>query len=262
VPADDPISIFRNDAWRPNPLVDDGHYTTWRFNLDLDTRNDRDSPTSGWLVHAFWEKSSSQDAAPLTLPNEVRDPIAPGPYASSRIWFDARRYARLDPAVRAGLHLVAGGWIQGDPLSVQRRLSLGGPDILPGYGFRSFNCAPASLADPSRPALCDRLIAAQLEVRTRTRIRLPLATSDPYLTGLQRLFAIREPDVVIFGDLGKSWISGQGPGRVPNDRVPRLREWASDLGFGFDAGGLGLYLAQPLTGGGPLMFFVRLQRRF
>jgi hypothetical protein len=262
VPANDPISILRNDAWRPNPLVDDGHYTTWRVNLDLDTRNDRESPTNGWLVHAHWEKSVSLDAAPLTLPDEVRDPIAPGRYSSAKIWLDARRYARFDPSVRGALHVVAGGWIDGDPLAVQRRLSLGGPDILPGYGFRSMNCAPASLADPSRPALCDRLVAAQLEVRTRTRIGLPFATPDPYVTALQRLFGIREPDVVIFGDLGKSWISGTGPGRVPNDRLPVLREWAADVGFGFDAGGLGLYLAQPLTGGGPLLFTLRLQRRF
>ncbi len=262
VPANDPISILRNNVWRPNPLVDDGHYTTWRFNLDMDTRNDRDSPTSGWLVHADWEKSISLDAAPLTLPNEVRDPIAPGRYSSSMIWIDARRYARIDPSVRAALHVVAGGWIEGDPLAVQRRLSLGGPDILPGYGFRSLNCAPASLADPSRPALCDRLVAAQLEVRTRTRMGLPFATPDPYVTALQRLFGIREPDVVIFGDLGKAWITGQGPGRVPNDRLPVLNEWSADVGFGFDAGGLGLYLAQPLTGNGPLLFTLRLQRRF
>jgi hypothetical protein len=133
---------------------------------------------------------------------------------------------------------------------------------LPGYGFRSLNCAPTSLDDPAQPALCDRLIATQLEVRTRTRIGLPLASADPYVTALQRVFAIREPDVVVFGDLGKSWISGSGPGRVPNDRLPVLGEWSADVGFGFDAGGLGLYLAQPLTGGGPLLFFLRLQRRF
>ncbi|HEU5219913.1 MAG TPA: hypothetical protein VFU23_14735, partial [Gemmatimonadales bacterium] len=262
IPASDPISIFRNDVWRPNPLVDDGHYTTGRLSLDLDTRNDRQSPTSGWLVRAFWEKSTSRDAAPLTLPTEVRDPIAPGPYSSSRIWLDARRYARLDPSVRAALHVVAGGWIEGDPLAVQRRVSLGGPDILPGYGFRSNNCAPASLADPSNPALCDRMVATQLEVRTRTRMGLPFPTPDPYITALQRILGIREPDIVIFGDLGKAWISGRGPGRVPNDRLPLLKEWSADLGFGFDAGGLGLYLSQPLTGSGPLLFSVRLQRRF
>jgi hypothetical protein len=262
VPANDPISLFRNTAWRPNPLVDDGHYTTWRVGLDLDTRNEPVSPTSGWLMQTYWEHTGSNDAAPLSLPTEVRDPIAPGRFGSSRIMFDVRRYARLNQSVRVAARVVGGGWISGDPLPVQRRLALGGPDILPGYEFRSFSCAPASLVDPSQTGLCDRMLAAQLELRTRTHIGLPLATSDPYITGLQRLLAIREPDIVIFGDLGKSWITGEGPGRVPNDRLPVLREWGADIGFGFDAGGLGFYLAQPLTGGRPLLFSVRLQRRF
>src|SRR4029450_3593633 len=99
-------------------------------------------------------------------------------------------------------------------LQVHRALSLGGPDILPGYPFRSQNCAPAGLADPARPALCDRLLALQLEVRSRARGGLPIPPADPYLTGLQRLFDIREPDIVIFGDAGKAWITGNGPGRV------------------------------------------------
>jgi hypothetical protein len=262
VPANDPISIFRNDTWRPNPLVDDGHYLTWRVGLDYDTRNDPDSPTSGWLVRTSWERSRSDDASPISLPPEVRDPIPPGRYEFSRIWLDARRYARFNPAIRASARFVAGGWVSGDPLPIQRRMSLGGPDILPGYGFRSLNCAPASLTDPSLPSLCDRMIAVQLEVRTRTRLGLPLVTSDPYLSAAQRLLGIREPDVVIFGDAGKSWITGNGPGRIPNDRIPVLREWASDIGFGFDAGGIGLYISQPLTGGGPLTLTARLQRRF
>jgi len=262
VPAVDPISIFRNDAWRPNPLVDDGHFVSLRLGFDLDTRNEAESPTSGWLVHGWWERSRSDDAAPLGLPVEVRDPIPPGRYQSSRIWLDARRYARLNQTVRAAARLVAGGSVSGDPLPVQRRFSLGGPDILPGYGFRSQNCAPSSLADPSHPALCDRVIAVQLEVRTRTRLGFPIPTTDPYINALQRILGIREPDVVIFGDAGKAWVAGDGPGRIPSSRFPALREWQSDIGFGFDAGGIGFYIAQPLTEGRPLTFSVRLQRRF
>ena len=262
VPANDPISIVRNESWRPNPLVDDGHYTTWRVGLDFDTRNDQESPTSGWLARGFFERSWSDDAALVSLPSEVRTPVAPGRYAFSRMHLDARGYARLDPAVAASVRVLAAGWIGGHPLPIQRRLSLGGPDILPGYGFRDFNCAPAALTDPSRPGLCDRMLAVQAEVRTRLRVGLPIATSDPYLSAAQRLLNIREPDLVIFGDAGKAWITGEGPGRVPNNRIPVLREWAYDVGVGFDAGGLGVYLSQPLNGGGPLMLTARLQRRF
>ncbi len=262
VPANDPISVFRNNAWRPNPLADDGHYLSWRVGLDLDTRNDPEAPASGWLVRSYWEQSRSDDAAPLSLPSEVRDPIAPGRYSFSRFWLDARRYARFNPSVRSSARLLVGGWLSGDPLPVQRRFSLGGPDVLPGYTFRSQSCAPAGLTDPGRPALCDRLIALQVEVRTRTRVGLPIPSPDAYLTGLQRLFAIREPDIIIFGDAGKAWITGAGPGRVPNDKIPVLREWEYDVGFGIDAGGLGFYLTQPLSRGLPPTFTMRLQRRF
>lgn len=262
VPAGDPISVFRNAAWRQNPLADDGHYTTWRIGVAFDTRNEAETPASGWLVRGWWERGSSDDAALLSLPPEVRDPIGPGTYSFSRFWLDARRYALFNPAIRISARVVAGGWLSGDPLPVQRRLSLGGPDILPGYPFRSQNCAPPGLADPARPALCDRLLAAQLEIRRRVRLGLPIPSPDPYLTGLQRLFAIREPDLILFGDAGKAWITGQGPGRVPNNRIPVLREWEYDVGLGIDAGGLGVYLTQPLKSKRPLTFTLRLQRRF
>lgn len=262
VPASDPVSVFRNDAWRPNPLADDGHYVTARFGAELDTRNDPESPTSGWRVRGWLERSHSDDAAPLSLPIEVRDPIAPGKYSFTNFWLEARRYDRFSPSVRTSARLIAAGWLSGDPLPVQRRMALGGPDILPGYPFRSQNCVPAALADPARSALCDRLLAVQLEIRTRTRVGLPIPSPDPYVTGLQRLFAIREPDVVILGNAGKAWITGDGPGRVPNDRIPELREWEYDIGLGVDAGGLGFYLTQPLSRGLPLTFTLRLQRRF
>jgi len=262
VPAGDPISVFRNSSWRPNPLVDDGHYTTWQLGLELDTRNDPQAPASGWHLRGTLERGKSGDAAPLSLPPEVRDPIAPGDYGYSKLWLDARRYDRFSSAILTSARIVAGGWIGGDPLPVQRRLSLGGPDLLPGQSFRSQNCAPTALADPARPALCDRLIAVQLEVRTRLKLGLPIPSTDPYITGLQRIFASHEPDIVVFGDAGKAWITGAGPGRVPNNRIPVLREWDYDVGVGVDAGGLGFYFAQPLHHGRPLSFTIRLQRRF
>ena len=48
-----PWSLLRNsDRWRRNPLIDDGHYFTTGLQLDFDTRNDRDRPTTGWLIRA------------------------------------------------------------------------------------------------------------------------------------------------------------------------------------------------------------------
>jgi len=51
VRARDPWTVFRNDqAWRPNPPIDDGHYTTLAGTVTFDTRNDRLDPTAGWFL--------------------------------------------------------------------------------------------------------------------------------------------------------------------------------------------------------------------
>ena len=92
VPATDPFSVVRDDGWRPNPLIDDGHFLTIRLGLEYDTRNVSSNPAHGWLLNAWWERARSNDAFPLGLPPEVRVPIPPGPYASERVWLDLRRY--------------------------------------------------------------------------------------------------------------------------------------------------------------------------
>jgi hypothetical protein len=262
VPATDPFSVVRDEGWRPNPLIDDGHFLTLRLGLEYDTRNLVSNPAHGWLINAWWERTRSNDAFPLGLPPEVRDPIPPGSYASERVWFDLRRYDRLNPDVRVGARLLAAGWVNGDPLPLQRRFSLGGPDLLPGYAFRTQNCMPPAFSDPANPALCDRMIAAQLEVKVRTRIGLTPPARHPWLAVAQRLLSIRDPDVVILGDVGKAWVTGEGPGRVPNNRIPLFREWGKDVGLGLDFGGVGLYIAQPFSRGLPLLFSMRFQKRF
>jgi hypothetical protein len=106
------------------------------------------------------------------------------------------------------------------------------------------------------------MIAAQLEVKLQTRIGLTPPARHPWLAVAQRLLSIRDPDVVILGDIGKAWVTGDGPGRVPNNRIPLFREWGKDIGLGLDFGGVGVYVAQPFTRGLPLLFSVRFQKRF
>jgi hypothetical protein len=214
------------------------------------------------LVRGFVEHSSSDDASPVGLPSEVRPPIAPGQYHFSRFGFDARRYARFNPSSRANLRIVGGGWLSGDPLPVQHRLSLGGPDILPGFGFRAQNCAPAGFADQAQTALCDRILAVQLEVRTRINLGLPFRINNRDFATLERVIGIQQADLVLFSDAGKGWLAGDGPGRVPSNRIPTFSEWKADVGIGIDAGGLGLYLAKAITDDLPLRVVLRLQRRF
>ena len=156
----------------------------------------------------------------------------------------------------------ADGWIAGDRLPIQRRVSLGGPDLLPGFDFRAFTCAPRGFSDAAIPALCDRMIATQLEVRTRLGLNLGYRTPDGEGSRRGRFIGIEEADLVIFGDAGKAWLAGSGPGQVPVNRLPALKEWAFDVGAGLDAGGIAAYLAKSLSEGEPVKFVVRLQRRF
>jgi hypothetical protein len=264
VRAIDPWSLFRNsDRWRRNPLSDDGHYFTAGAQLDLDTRNDRDHASTGWLLRARYEHSTSDDVAPVTLPETVRPPLPTGGgYAFDRLTLDLRRYSRLTPSLRVNARLRADGWIGGDRLPIQRRVSLGGPDLMPGYGFRAFTCTPRGFVDPSDPALCDRTIVAQLEVRTRLGLNLGYRTRDRESGGSGRFIGIEEADLVFLGDAGKAWLAGDGPGQVPVNRIPSLHEWKTDVGIGLDAGQIGAYLAKSLGGGEPVRLIVRLQRRF
>ena len=264
VPASDPITLLRNDSpWRPNPLIDDGFYTTIRAEIAFDNRNSQLTPTSGWLVRASFERGSSDDVAPIALPTEVRDPIPTfRTYSFNKIWVDARIYARINQASRVNLRALGGGWLGGDPLPIQRRLSMGGPGILPGLPFRSQSCAPPSLTDPALTALCDRAIAAQAELRVRFPLRLrELLGADEWLL-LDRFFGGDQADVVFFSDAGKGWIAGDGPGRVPSNRIPVLGEWDYDAGIGLDLGGFALYLAKSLSTSESPRLTMRLQRRF
>jgi hypothetical protein len=264
VRAADPWSLLRNsDRWRRNPLIDDGHFFTTAFQVDFDTRNERDRPSTGWLVSGRYEHLTSDDIAPVALPTVIRpNPPTGGGYHTDRLSLDIRRYSRLTPGLRVNARILADGWLAGGRLPVQRRVSLGGPDLLPGFPFRAYTCAPRGFTDPASPALCDRLIATQVEVRTRLGLNLGYQMQDREGNRRGRFIGIQEADLVFFSDAGKAWLAGRGPGQVPPDRIPVLGEWALDLGFGLDAGGIGAYLAKSISTGESVKFLVRLQRRF
>lgn len=260
----DPTRLFRNDdPWRPNPLIDDGHFTTFGARIEYDTRNNRFQPSSGWRIRADIEHGRSDDVAPVALPSEVRQPIPSfRDYRFSRFSFDARRYARFGPSTRVNLRVTGGGWLGGDPLPIQHRVALGGPDILPGFGFRTLRCAPATLVDPAQTALCDRYLAAQVEIRTRLRLGISSLVPTGDLYGLERFLSLNEVDIVAFGDAGDAWLTGTGPSRVPNNRVPNFSEWKKDIGIGLDTGTFGVYVAKSVSSDASPRFVFRLVRRF
>jgi hypothetical protein len=218
-------------------------------------------------VRAQVENSWSEDVSPQPgIPPAVRGPIpSDGSYQFSRAFIDLRRYTRVSPSGRVNLRLVAGGWLGGDPLPLQRRLSIGGPDPLAGYGFRHSACN-RDIVDPAFErtlvAACDRVILAQAEYRGHISLHWAYHGSQPEDEKARSWFTLQGFDLVVFGDAGQAWLVGSGPGRLPSNRLPTLGSWLADLGLGVDWGGFGLYVAKAVTAGERLRFTLRLDHRF
>jgi hypothetical protein len=269
VGARDPWSLSRTSlAWRPNPPIDAGTYVTIAPSLMLDTRNDREQPSSGWFVRGSVDVGRSDDARPAAgFPGTIRDSAALlGAYRFTRGFFDVRRYNRISAQGRLNLRLVLGGWLGGDPLPIHKRLSLGGPEPLPGYEFRQSACNAAAASGPfagTGIAACDRVIAVQVEYRGHVSLRSQYNPERGEGEGFGFVSRfLRGPDFVVFGDAGQSWLVGTGPGRLAAGRLPPLAGWLADLGLGVDWGGFGLYVAKAVTVGQPLRVTARLDHRF
>jgi len=264
----DPLTLTRNDqVWRPNPPIDDGHFNTWAATAVLDTRNDHDNPTTGWLVIATFERSGSKDVSPQAgIPGSVRGTIpTDGSYRFNRAWFDLRRYSRVSPSGRLNLRLVAGGWAGGDPVPLQRRVSLGGPEVLPGYGFREAACNQGITAPEyfdTRVAACDRVLALQAEYRGHISLHWSYNPGQEEAGRGETLIRLEGPDLVVFSEAGQAWLVGNGPGQTSSGGIPGFSSWLADVGLGVDWGGFGVYVAKAVTVGQPLRFTLRLEHRF
>ena len=268
--ARDPWTLSRTGRpWRPNPPVDDGHYTTFTSSITLDTRNDRYNLTSGWFLRGWLDISRSNDARGAAgVPAALRDTTALiGGYEFARAFLDLRRYNRIGGANRLNFRLFLGGWAGGDPLPLQRRLSIGAPEPLPGYEFRQSACNQALSAAPefagANAAACDRVLALQAELRGHLslRTRYNSETGEGEGLGFMTRF-LQGPDFVVFGDAGQGWLVGSGPGRVPSGQLPDMDSWIADLGLGVDWGGFGVYVAKAVTAGQALRVTARLEHRF
>ena len=271
-----PWTLFRTDeTWRVNPAVSDGRYHALVASFRYDTRNDRGEPASGWLITGEYEvgRGTQLDGPDSVLVCGVATGActAPAPAGGAldyqRMAFDARRYLRLSPSGRLNLRLAGGGWTGGGPLPLQRRLSVGYPDPLPGYGFRQFACDPREL--PGEPALCDRALVAQAEFRTHLGLDFGPTWASDWGTGDEEYepFHVSGPDLVVFADAGRAWAVARpgvsGPDVLPADGLPALSTYRTDLGIGLDFGPLGFYLAKPLDQANrSLTFTLRMGRRF
>ncbi|HRP08770.1 MAG TPA: hypothetical protein PLL69_09825, partial [Gemmatimonadales bacterium] len=196
--ANEVFSLLRSsEAWRPNPLIDDGRYTTLSVSAAWDGRDNPEETRDGWYLQAETRYTTSDELSPYQLPEVIRDPLPTSDYGALEASFDLRRYQRIDPIHSLHARFSGGGWLAGDPLTLQRRLALGGADF-PAYPFRAISCDLRRGVDPATPALCDRRLLAQVELR-RT-FEPGLATSiGPYGIGIERA------DLIVFGDFGTAW---------------------------------------------------------
>ncbi len=100
-------------------------------------------------------------------------------------------------------------------------------------------------------------------MRTRLGLNLGYRLRDRENGAGRRFIGIEEADLVFFADAGKAWLAGDGPGQVPVEpRSRRSANGSTTSGSGSTPAQIGAYLAEGLSEGEPVRFFVRLQRRF
>ncbi|CAN5432252.1 hypothetical protein BH09GEM1_BH09GEM1_46300 [soil metagenome] len=263
--AHDPFTLLKNDLpWRVNPGVDDGRFHVANLTLRVDTRNDEFNPWAGWYLLADYERGTGQIDAFGPTSTDVRI-ASSGLTRYQRGFLDVRRYNRLAPTSALNLRLVLGGWLSGDALPIERRLSIDGPGTVPGFDFRVSGgtdvgtCATGAPL-PGRPAQCDRISLAQLEYRSDMRI----SVSDGDALARRNRFRA-DGAWVFFADAGRGWLVN-GPGSPLNYRrteLPPLSSYRTDIGAGLDFDQIGIYLAKALSEPGePLNVFLRVRHRF
>jgi hypothetical protein len=261
----DPFALTRNAlAWRENPAMDAGRFHLLSARLRIDTRNDEFNPWAGWYLLADVERGSGTiDAAAPTSAGVSSSRFGRTRYV--RGMMDLRRYNRVAPNAQLNLRLVLGGWLSGDELPLQRRLSIDGPGTVPGFDFRSVGdldvgtCA-VGVAPAGRPAQCERVGLAQLEYRKDIRLSLSRGR------GLTRGTKFRaEGAWVFFADAGRGWLVNS-PGSTLNvgrHELPALSSYRTDIGGGLDFDHFGVYVAKALSvPKEPVNVFVRLRHRF
>ena len=260
----DPFSLTRDrQAWRPNPLVDQGRMRLLTASYRLDTRNDPDDPWTGWLLDADVERGAGDLTPPDGTPADARA------VQYVRAFTDVRRYNRLSPDAQLNMRLVVGGWLGGDDLPLQRRLSVSGPGSIPGFDFRrhpggsDVATCQAGGASPGLPTLCERVILAQIEYRGALRLgRLGFGEGNHWWA--ER--GLKSPQWVAFADAGRGWLVGDRDGdlQYPSGTVlPPLDTFRTDIGLGLDARIIGFFVAKAVSHSRePANFFVRVRHRF
>ena len=267
----DPFTLFRNGQdWRPNPAMDEGRFHVTNATLRVDTRSDEEDPRSGWDITADYEYGTGNTTAFGPTSPGVRDPSPDGATSYTRGFLDLRRYNRVSPEGQLNLRVVAGGWLNGDELPLQRRFSVGGPGAIDGYPFRRTGdgddvrqCSDGVNIPLGVPAQCERMVLFQAEYRGDLWLSMfgDWQFTDSWRHGGWR----HRAQWVVFTDAGRGWLVGNRVGdlQYPRDQLPGLSTFKTDIGVGFDAGLIGLFVAKSVSDSKePPNFFVRVGKRF
>jgi hypothetical protein len=258
IAARDPWTPFRNsEEWRPNPAIDAGSFTIVKTSLEYDTRPSRRAIRSGVFARLEWEHGIGSSVVPQVLPPSIRPAVPTDDYVYDRLSADARLYQRVGGSGQVRLRGFWAGSIGRDPLPIQRRFSLGGPDPMNGYAFRAFSCN--TLADPALTGLCDQVLLFQGEFRGGLDFdwfssdfrSLDVPTGDDDDWGIPEWMRFRGPTLVLMANAGTGWLDDQPVGALH-----------VDLGAGIELGGVGLYVAKALQEGEPVRVTLRIERRF
>ena len=265
-----PLTIVDNGTgWRANPELDDGVFHVAGAHLAIDSRNDEANPWAGWFLKADVERGTGH--VTHFGPRSDTPANADSGGGSDTYWrgfFDLRRYNRINPLMSLNVRAVFGGWLGGDQLPLETRLSVGGAGTLPGFGFRSpglgagtdvaacgDNGGPTPVAVAGKPAQCDRVALLQTEFRHDLHIGLGRWARNAQLDGAW----------IFFADAGRGWLVGPRAGALqfPAAELPPLDSFMSDAGVGISIAPVGLYVAEPLSrGNGVPRVVIRVVQRF
>jgi hypothetical protein len=245
----DPFSLLHNDDdWRAEVLVAPVRLHTLHSQLQYDTRNEDNAPSSGWLVRGDAELGLSlRSGTAADFSRHYRYGL-----------IDARRYARLSPSARLSLRAVAAGSINDKALPAYRQQSLGGEGSLPGYELHDFDCGghDSTVSGSGYVSYygCDRLLLFQMEYQSDFRWLSRIGRNVGRDFGL-----LDNIKWVLFFDTGRTWNERETRG----SRGLGSDDFVADAGFGLRFGTLGVFWAAPLSANrGAMNFFVRLGPRF
>ena len=247
VAVGDPITIFFNtsDPFRPNAQADAGDLQSLTLTLGNDTRNTRRRPWSGWNNK-------------VTLEQAVGGSLSGVKPDFTHLYLDLRRYLRVSRGSVVALRAVGGGHIAGGRTPVQRQHVIGGAGSLPGYSMFQFDCGVRESGRLDEAYGCQRFALFQAEYRTGLNLHWHWDRhSTPDEIRAAALSVDFDPHIILFYNAGTAWDVGSYW-----DHLTAIDNWVADLGAGLAFGGLGFYLAYPLTGSGGVNFILRLTERF